>query len=61
MTNQTEKKAKSKKKRNYYFTSVTQEKIIEYQNCNTKRKKDSIYSEHIHPAFTELVHNLVSV
>ena len=61
MENKIEKKVKSKKKRNYYFTSVTQEKIVEYQKCVTKRRKDSLYSNHIHPAFTELVHNLVSV
>ena len=54
-------KKKSKSKRNYYFTSVTQEKIVEYQKCVTKRQKDLLYSEHIHPPFTELVHNLVSV
>ena len=61
MEKKIEKKVKSKKKRNYYFTSVTQEKIVEYQKCVTKRRKDSLYSDHIHPAFTELVHNLVSV
>lgn len=54
-------KTDAKKKRNYYFTSTTQEKIVEYQNSKTKRLKNSLYNEHIHPAFSELVHNLVSV
>lgn len=54
-------KTDTKKKRNYYFTSTTQEKIVEYQKSKTKRRKNSLYNEHIHPAFTELVHNLVSV
>ena len=61
MTNQIKKKAKSKKKRNYYFTSDTQDKIVEYQNSDLKRKKDRLYTAHIQPAFEELVHNLVSV
>lgn len=56
-----DRKADTKKKRNYYFTSTTQEKIVEYQNSKTKRLKNSLYNEHIHPAFSELVHNLVSV
>lgn len=55
-----QKKAK-KKKKNYYFTMETQEKIVEYQVVQTKRRKDRIYTDHIQPAFTELVHNLVSV
>jgi len=52
---------KKKKKSNYYFTIDTQNKIIEYQNSKRKIVKDRLYSEHIHPAFEELVHNLVSV
>lgn len=54
-------KKKKKKKSNYYFTLDTQSKIVEYQKLKNKRRQDSIYTEHIQPAFTELVHNLVSV
>ena len=59
----TDKKAikKKKKKKNYYFSMETQEKIVEYQQVKTKRRKDTIYVSHIHPAFVELVHSLVSV
>ena len=57
----TQKKKKTKKKSNYYFTIDTQNKIVEYQKLKNKRRQDSIYTEHIQPAFTELVHNLVSV
>ena len=57
----TPKKKKKKKKSNYYFTIDTQNKIVEYQKLKNKRRQDSIYTEHIQPAFTELVHNLVSV
>ena len=55
------KKKKKKSKKNYYFSLETQEKIVEYQISKTKRRKEQIYMAHIHPAFTELVHNLVSV
>jgi len=61
LKNLSDKKKKTKKKKNYYFTKQTQEMIVEYQNEKLKRKKDSLYRDHIHPAFTELVHNLVSV
>lgn len=50
-----------KKKKNYYFTAETQSKIVDYQNEDRKIKKNRIYSKHIHTAFEELVHNLVSV
>jgi len=56
-----EPKKKKKKKSNYYFTLDTQNKIVEYQQLKNKRRQDKIYTEHIQPAFTELVHNLVSV
>ena len=55
------KDKKQKSKKNYYFTKQTQEMIVKYQNEKLKRKKDEIYSLYIHPALTELVHNLVSV
>jgi hypothetical protein len=49
------------KKKNYYFTIETQEKIEEYQNASRKKTKHSLYREFIHPAFEDLVHNLISV
>jgi len=52
---------KKKKKSNYYFTIETQAKIVEYQSAKRKIVRDQLYSKHIHPAFEELVHNLVSV
>lgn len=54
-------KKKKTKKKNYYFSSETQEKIVLYQKERTKRRKDDLYVKYIHPAFEELVHNLVSV
>lgn len=52
---------KNKKKKNYYFTQETQDKIVEYQLAKTKRQKNKLYADYIHSAFAELVHNLVSV
>jgi len=54
------KTRKSRKKRNY-FTLETQEKIVEYQTCDSKKTRDMLYLKHIMPAFTELVNSLVAV
>jgi hypothetical protein len=56
----TKEKKSSKKKKNY-FTLDTQHKIIEYQNSEDLKTRSVLYEHHIYPAFTELVHNLVSV
>ena len=52
---------KKKKKKNYYFTIETQNKIEEYQKSSRKKIKHDLYKNFIHPAFEELVHNLISV
>jgi hypothetical protein len=54
-------KTRKKSKKRNYFTLETQEKIIEYQNCEVKKTKDRLYVKHIMPAFTELVNSLVAV
>ena len=54
-------KKKKKKKKNYYFGMDVQKKIVEYQITVCPKKKEKIYEESINPAFTELVHSLVSV
>lgn len=59
MTKTTTKKSKKKSKN--YFTIDTQNKIIEYQKEESLELKSKLYEIHIYPAFTELVHNLVSV
>lgn len=50
-----------KKKSNYYFTKETQKYIVAFQNAKTDREKNRLYESHIHPAFTELVTNLITV
>ena len=58
---QSSDKKKKKKKKNYYFGMDVQNKIVEYQTTECLKKKEKIYEEFINPAFTELVHSLVSV
>ena len=58
---QSSDKKKKKKKKNYYFGMDVQNKIVEYQITDCPKKKEKIYEEFINPAFTELVHSLVSV
>ena len=52
---------KAKKKGNYYFGLEVQNKIIEYQKCDSFEEREKIYVSDIQNAFRELVHNLVSV
>ena len=52
---------KKKKKANYYFGIEVQNKIVEYQKCDSFEEKEKIYVSEIQNAFKELVHNLVSV
>jgi hypothetical protein len=61
VADQSGKKTKKKKKKNYYFGMDVQRKIVEYQITECPKKKEKIYEEFINPAFTELVHSLVSV
>jgi len=57
----TTKKSDKKKKKNYYFGEAVQNKIIEFQNESSNIRKELIYTNHIHPAFTNLVNSLVAV
>lgn len=52
---------KKRKKKNYYFGMDVQQKIVEYQVTECPKEKEKIYEQFINPAFTELVHSLVSV
>jgi hypothetical protein len=57
----TTKKSDKKKTKNYYFGEAVQNKIIEFQNEKSNIRKELIYTNHIHPAFTNLVNSLVAV
>jgi hypothetical protein len=52
------KKSKSKKK-NYYFTSDTEQAIISYSNTDSKQIREELYKQQIQPAFDELVNKIV--
>ena len=50
---------KKKKKANYYFTSETEQAIIEYAQAECKQIREDLYREKIQPAFNELVDKIV--
>lgn len=56
-----EKPKKKKKRKSYYFDLNVQNKIVEYQKTSCKNTQSIIYEKHIFPAFSDLVHSLVSV
>ena len=47
------------KKKNFYFTTETQQKIVEYQQENDPVVRNRIYHDHIHKVFLRLVENLI--
>jgi hypothetical protein len=50
-----------KKTQRRYFTEVTQAAIVQWQMTEVSSEKESLYVEHISPAFNELVENLINV
>ena len=48
-----------KKKANYYFTSETEEAIIDYTRTECKQVREDLYRYKIQPAFDELVDKIV--
>jgi len=53
------KMPRKKKKNNYYFTEVTEQAIVEYCNTDSLSQRTKLYTEHIQPAFDELVDKIV--
>lgn len=53
-------KRKPGKSKNY-FTAQTQEAIVKYQQAETQKEKNVIYTKEIYPAFDALVENLINV
>lgn len=50
---------KKSRKKNHYFTSVTEGAIVDYCNTDCLSKRTQLYAEHIQPAFNELVDKIV--
>jgi DNA-directed RNA polymerase specialized sigma subunit len=53
------KKRRSKSKKNYYFTQVHEDAIIQYTKSNSMRERTQLYVEYIGPAFNEMVDKIV--
>lgn len=49
-------KAKSK---NYYFTSVHEDAIVEYCSTESREKREKLYIQYIQPAFSEMVDKII--
>jgi len=50
---------KKKKTKNYYFSQITENAIIRYNNTDDVRLKNKIYTEHISYAFDKLAENII--
>lgn len=48
-----------KKSKNYYFTSVHEEAIIEYCVTESREKREKLYIKYIQPAFSEMVDKII--
>tara|TARA_R100001443_G_scaffold106598_1_gene116049 strand:- start:3577 stop:4278 length:702 start_codon:yes stop_codon:yes gene_type:complete len=51
--------ARKAKKKNHYFTKVTEQAIIDYCATDNLTKRTELYVQHIQPAFNELVTKIV--
>jgi hypothetical protein len=51
--------ATKKKKKNYYFTELTEKAIVDYCATENLNKRSELYIQHIQPAFNELVNKIV--
>ena len=50
---------KKKKTKNYYFSQITENAIIRYNNTDDARLKNKIYTQHIAYAFDKLAENII--
>ena len=53
------RRTKKKRNKNYYFTKVHEEAIIEYCKTNSHQKRSDLYIEYIQPAFNEMVNKII--
>jgi hypothetical protein len=54
-----EKKVKKAKKKNYYFTEETEEKLIEYLKEEDQHIKNRIFDRYLHYPFYKMAENLI--
>ena len=53
------RRSRSKGKKNYYFTSVHEDAIVEYAKITCLRRRTELYVKYIQPAFSEMVDKIV--
>ena len=53
------RKRRSKSKKNYYFTEVHEQAIIEYSRTQDQKVRTELYVSYIQPAFEEMVNKIV--
>ncbi len=49
----------ARKRKNYYFTTTTENAICRYNNCSVPVIRNRIYEDHIQYAFEKLVENII--
>lgn len=59
LTKKGEPRKRKPKTKNNYFTSETEEAILEYRNTPNQAKRNKIYNERIHYGFYKLVENII--
>lgn len=59
LTKKGEPRKRKPKTKNNYFTSETEEAILEYRNQPNQAKRNKIYNERIHYGFYKLVENII--
>ncbi len=53
------KRVRKKKNRNYYFTSVHEDAIVEYCSTESRDRREQLYIKFIQPAFSEMVDKII--
>jgi len=50
---------RKKRTKNYYFTSVHEDAIVEYCSTESRDKREKLYVQYIQPAFSEMVDKII--
>jgi hypothetical protein len=53
------KKKRAKKRKNYYFTKIHEDAIVEYANTASRERRSELYISLIQPALDEMVNKIV--
>jgi hypothetical protein len=53
------KKKRTKKRKNYYFTQIHEDAIVEYAKIKDNKRRTFLYVEYIQPAFNEMVNKII--